>query len=71
MVNPSSSLSFCVREIYIDAPEIRRVEHRKLPFCVNKKTRYPLVFKLHLQETKERVLKFGIFFVVDLKDSFN
>ena len=52
-------------------PEIKRIEHRKLPFCIQKKTKYPFSFKMYFQDTKQRVIKCGIFFVIDLKDSFS
>ena len=52
----------------MDSPDIKLVEHHKTPICLTSKTKYPFFFKLHVEESKVRVLKAGIFFIIDVID---
>jgi len=48
MINPTNKFKFCINEIYMDSEAVKRIEHRKLPFCLNPNNKYPFFFNLFI-----------------------
>jgi hypothetical protein len=68
LINPTSKFRFCVNEIYAESVHVKRIEHRRLPFCLNSTTKYPFHFTLYLADHKLPVYRSSVYFIVSVYD---
>lgn len=68
LINPTDRFRFCINEIYADSEAVKRVEQRKLPFCLNPGNKYPFYFNLYVTEQKPILFRTSLYFIVSIYD---
>lgn len=67
LTNPSR-YKFCINEIYADSEAIKRIEQKKLPFCLNPYNKYPFFFTLYITDHRPLIFRTSIYFIISVYD---
>ena len=55
-------------EVYSDNESVKRIEHRRLPFCLNPNNKYPFLFNIYIVEAKPTAFRSTVYFLVEIYD---
>lgn len=52
----------------MDSEAVKRIEHRRLPLCLNPNNKYPFFFNLYVSEQKPIIFRTSVYFIISIYD---